>query len=49
MRRKTLPIYTDYLTDNLYLVHPSMAGAANCTKLRLTGRQQWFGGKMLQH
>jgi len=41
--QETLPIYTDYLTDNLYLVHPSMAGASNCTKLRLTGRKQWFG------
>ena len=38
-----LPIYTDYLTDNYYLIHPSMAGAANCAKLRVTGRQQWFG------
>jgi type IX secretion system PorP/SprF family membrane protein len=38
-----LPIYTDYLTDNYYLIHPSMAGVANCTKVRLTGRQQWFG------
>lgn len=38
-----LPVYTDYLTDNYYLIHPSMAGAANCDKLRLTGRQQWFG------
>jgi type IX secretion system PorP/SprF family membrane protein len=38
-----LPIYSDYLTDNLYLIHPSMAGAANCAKIRLTGRQQWFG------
>jgi len=38
-----LPIYTDYLTDNYYLIHPSMAGAANCSKLRLTARQQWFG------
>lgn len=38
-----LPIYTDYLTDNYYLIHPSMAGAANCTKIRLTTRQQWFG------
>ncbi len=41
--QETLPIYTDYLTDNLYLVHPSMAGASNCAKLRLTGRKQWFG------
>ena len=38
-----LPIYTDYLTDNYYLIHPSMAGAANCSKVRLTARQQWFG------
>ncbi|MEW4923589.1 type IX secretion system membrane protein PorP/SprF [Algibacter sp. 2305UL17-15] len=38
-----LPIYTDYLTDNYYLIHPSMAGAANCAKVRMTGRQQWFG------
>lgn len=38
-----LPVYTDYLTDNYYLIHPSMAGASNCGKVRLTGRQQWFG------
>ena len=38
-----LPIYSDYLTDNYYLLHPSMAGVSNCTKLRATGRQQWFG------
>ncbi|TXG40110.1 type IX secretion system membrane protein PorP/SprF, partial [Seonamhaeicola maritimus] len=38
-----LPIYTDYLTDNYYLIHPSMAGVANCAKVRLTARQQWFG------
>ena len=38
-----LPVYSDYLTDNYYLIHPSMAGVANCSKLRLTARQQWFG------
>lgn len=38
-----LPIYSDYLTDNNYLIHPSMAGISNCYKVRLTGRQQWFG------
>ena len=38
-----LPIYSDYLTDNYYLLYPSMAGVANCGKIRLTGRQQWFG------
>lgn len=37
-----IAVYSDYLTDNLYLLHPSMAGAANCAKLRLTGRRQWF-------
>jgi type IX secretion system PorP/SprF family membrane protein len=38
-----IPVYSDYLTDNYYLLHPSMAGAANCAKVRLTARQQWFG------
>lgn len=37
-----IPVYSDYLSDNYYLVHPSMAGAANCAKLRFTGRKQWF-------
>jgi type IX secretion system PorP/SprF family membrane protein len=35
--------YSDYLADNYYLIHPSMAGAANCAKVRVTARQQWFG------
>ena len=38
-------VYSDYLSDNYYLIHPSMAGAANCAKLRVTARQQWFGQK----
>jgi len=37
-----IPIYHDYLSDNLYLLHPSMAGASSCAKIRLTGRMQWF-------
>lgn len=37
-----IPVYFDYLTDNDYLVHPSMAGIGNGGKLRLTARQQWF-------
>ena len=41
-QERGIPVYSDYLTDNLYLVHPSMAGAATQTKLRLTGRRQWF-------
>lgn len=38
-----IAVYSDYLSDNYYLIHPSMAGAANCGKIRLTARQQWFG------
>ncbi|PAM93743.1 hypothetical protein B4N84_15820 [Flavobacterium sp. IR1] len=37
-----LAVYSDYLSDNYYLIHPSMAGAANCDKIRLTVRKQWF-------
>ena len=40
-----IPVYSDYLSDNYYLIHPSMAGAANCAKIRLTGRKQWFDQK----
>ncbi|MBS7787388.1 type IX secretion system membrane protein PorP/SprF [Flavobacterium sp. CYK-55] len=40
-----IAVYSDYLSDNYYLLHPSMAGAANCAKLRVTARQQWFGQK----
>ncbi len=37
-----LPIYKDYLTDNWYLLYPSMAGASSSNKLRATARQAWF-------
>ena len=37
-----IPIYHDYLSDNLFLIHPSMAGASSCAKVRLTGRMQWL-------
>lgn len=37
-----IPVYSDYLSDNYYLVHPSMAGASNCDKIRLTARTQWL-------
>ena len=40
--QEVVPTYADYLTDNLYLLHPSMAGASNYNKIRLTARQQWF-------
>ena len=31
--QETLPIYSDYLSDNVYLVHPSAAGIGNTGKL----------------
>ncbi len=37
-----IPVYFDYLTDNYYLVYPSMAGIGEGGKIRLTARQQWF-------
>ena len=37
-----IAVYSGYLSDNYYLIHPSMAGAANCAKVRLTARKQWF-------
>lgn len=40
--QEVIPTYSDYLTDNLYLLHPSMVGASNMNKIRLTARQQWF-------
>lgn len=36
-----IAVYTDYLSDNYFLLHPSMAGSATCAKVRFTGRQQW--------
>lgn len=41
-QERGLPVYSDYLTDNFYLIHPSMAGASQHGKIRLTGRTQWF-------
>ncbi|MCD8400441.1 PorP/SprF family type IX secretion system membrane protein [Tenacibaculum finnmarkense] len=43
--QETLPIYTDYLSDNIYLLHPTAAGIGSCSKLRVTARQQWIGIK----
>jgi len=37
-----IPVYSDYLADNWYLLHPSMAGASTKSTIRLTARQQWF-------
>lgn len=41
--QETLPIYSDYLSDNVFLVHPSAAGIGNCGKVRVTARSQWAG------
>ena len=41
--QETLPIYHDYLSDNIFLLHPSAAGIGNTSKLRLTARKQWLG------
>ncbi len=41
--QETLPIYSDYLSDNVYLVHPSAAGFTDCNRIRLTARSQWSG------
>jgi type IX secretion system PorP/SprF family membrane protein len=43
--QETLPIYSDYLSDNVFLVHPSAAGFRDCSKVRLTARTQWSGVK----
>ncbi len=42
LSQDAIPIFADYLSDNLYLLHPSAAGLSTKSKLRLTGRQQWF-------
>jgi type IX secretion system PorP/SprF family membrane protein len=41
--QETFPVYTDYLSDNVFLIHPSAAGIGNCSKLRITARQQLLG------
>jgi hypothetical protein len=41
LSQEGIAVYSDYLSDNYYLIHPSMAGAANC-KIRLNSKQ-WFG------
>ncbi len=41
--QETLPVYSDYLSDNVYLIHPAAAGIGNCGKVRVTARSQWNG------
>lgn len=40
--QETMPIYQDYLSDNVYLLHPAAAGVGDCAKIRLTARNQWL-------
>jgi len=40
--QETLPIYQDYLSDNVYLIHPAAAGIGECGKIRATARAQWL-------
>ncbi|MGB2087366.1 type IX secretion system membrane protein, PorP/SprF family [Psychroflexus salarius] len=41
-QERGIPVYKDYLMDNYYLIHPSMAGTSAYNKARITARQQWF-------
>lgn len=42
LAQEGIPVYFDYLSDNYYLVHPSMAGIGEGGKIRATIRKQWF-------
>lgn len=42
LAQEGIPVYFDYLSDNYYLVYPSMAGIGEGTKIRATARMQWF-------
>lgn len=41
--QETVPVYSDYLSDNVFLIHPSAAGIGNCNKVRFSARTQWSG------
>ncbi|PIF00830.1 MAG: hypothetical protein CR994_04050 [Maribacter sp.] len=42
LAQEGIPVYFDYLSDNYYLVYPSMAGISEGGKIRGTVREQWF-------
>ena len=44
--QETLPIFSDYLSDNVYLLHPAAAGIGSCGKLRLTAGNYWSGKEL---
>lgn len=41
--QETLPIYQDYLSDNVYLVHPAAAGIGEVGKIRVAIRMEGLG------
>jgi hypothetical protein len=40
-----IAVYSDYLSDNYYLIHPSMAGAANCANYELQVKAVVWSGR----
>lgn len=44
--QETLPIFFDYLSDNVFLIHPAAAGVGSCAKLRLTAGNYWKGNEL---
>ena len=42
----TFPVFSDYLSDNIYLIHPSAAGIGNCGKIRATAGRYWEGNEL---
>jgi len=43
LSQETLPIFQDYLSDNVYLVHPAAAGIGETGKIRAAIRMQGLG------
>ena len=42
----TFPVFSDYLSDNVFLIHPSAAGIGNCGKIRATAGRYWAGNEL---
>lgn len=41
--QETMPVSSDYLSDNVYMLHPASAGIGNAGKIRATSATQWKG------
>ena len=41
--QENLPVSCDYLSDNVYMLHPASAGIGNAGKIRVTSATQWSG------